>query len=125
MYTLSPEYEETAREIIESVPDIGYLEDVPVAYLSCDKQKISKGHRIHGECIKVPEMYRAVSRYAFLIVIYEPNCAAFSDAQMKILIEHEMRHIGIMGDKTYIVPHDIELGEFNAISEKYGEDWSR
>ena len=45
--------------------------------------------------------------------------------EMKILIEHEMRHIGIMGDKTYIVPHDIELGEFDAISDKYGEDWSR
>ena len=125
MYTLSPEYEETAREIIGSVPDLAHLDGVPVAYLSCDKQKISKGHRIHGECIKVPEMYQAVSSYLFIIVIYEPNCTAFSDAQMKILIEHEMRHIGIAGDKTYIVPHDIELGEFDAISDKYGEDWSR
>ena len=125
MYTLSPEHEYIAREIIKSVPDMRYLKDVLVAYISCDKQKISKGHRIHGECKKLPEMYRMLCGYAFAIIIYAPNCLTFSDEQIKILIEHELRHIGIKGDKYCIVPHDIELGEFNAISEKYGDDWSR
>lgn len=124
MYELSEEYEEIAREIIGSVPDMAHLADIPVAYLSCDKPKVSKGHRIHGECKKVSEMYRAICPYAFIIVIYEPCCGNFDEEQLRILIEHELRHIGIAGNRTYIVPHDVERGEFTAIADKYGENWS-
>lgn len=124
MYEVSEKYEDIAFNVISNVDDTGFLKDVRVVFLSCDKAKQSHGHRIHAECIKIPEMYRLLSSYDFAVVVYEPNCEKFDDEQFRILIEHELRHIGIKDGKPYIVPHDIERGEFTAIAEKYGEDWS-
>lgn len=124
MYEISEKYKDIASDIIDSVDDLRCAEDVPVAFLACDKAKVSHGHRIHGECIKIPEKYRLISQYDFVIVIYEPNCLNFNEHQFYILIEHELRHIGERNGKPCIIPHDIEHGEFTAISDKYGEDWS-
>lgn len=123
MYQISAEYKSIADEIINTVPDLEFLKNVPVAFLSCEKAKNIHGHAVRGECIKVPEMYRVLGRLAFVIVVYEPNCEGFTDEQFKILIEHELRHIGVKDDKIFIVPHDVEFGEFAAISDKYGEHW--
>lgn len=114
-----------ADEIIHTVDDLAFIDGVAVVYLTCDKKKTNKGHAVYGECIKVTEMYGAISGYDFAIVIYTPNCEGFTDEQMKILIEHELRHIGVDGEKFYIVPHDIVLGEFAEIERKYGADWCK
>ena len=45
-----------------------------------------------------------------------------NENQIKVLMLHELRHIG-MGDRGLtIVPHDIE--DFSDILEKYGLDWN-
>jgi len=123
MYEISAKYRAMAEEIIENTDDLNFIGNIPVAFLSCDKKKKSHGHTVRGECIKIPEMYRVLGHISFVIVVYEPNCTGFDDNQYKILIEHELRHIGIDGDRIFIVPHDREYGEFTAISEKYGDNW--
>lgn len=125
MYELSAKYRAMAEEIIENTDDLNFIGNVPTAYLSCDKKKLERGHAVRAQCIKVPEMYRVLGHISFVIVVYEPNCEGFDDEQYKILIEHELRHIGIDGDKIFIVPHDFEYGEFAAITDKYGENWER
>lgn len=114
-----------ADEIIHTVEDLKFLDGVSVAYLRCDKKKMNKGHPVYGECFKLNEMHREISGYDFMIAVYTPNCEDFTDEQMKILIEHELRHIGVDGEKFYIVPHDIVLGEFAEIERKYGADWCK
>lgn len=123
MYEFSHKYKALADEIIRDNPDLSFIGDIPVAFLSCDKKKLSHGHEVQGECIKISEMYRILSDYAFCIVVYEPCCVGFSDLQFKILIEHELRHVGLKRNKFFIVPHDYEHGEFDAIINKYGEHW--
>lgn len=114
-----------AEEIIENTDDLNFIKDIPVGYLSCDKKKLERGHAVRAQCIKVSDMYRALGHIAFVIVVYEPNCTGFNEEQYKILIEHELRHIGVNGNKFRIVPHDYEHGEFDKIIEKYGEDWDK
>ena len=123
MYEISAKYRTMAEEIIENTDDLNFIKSIPVGYLFCDKKKLERGHAVRAQCIKVPDMYRVIGHISFVIVVYEPNCGGFDDEQYKILIEHELRHIGIGGDKTYIVPHDFERGEFDAIIKKYGEHW--
>jgi hypothetical protein len=43
--------------------------------------------------------------------------------QLEILMEHELRHIGITDNGDLVIePHDIE--DFRAIIDDYGLDWS-
>jgi hypothetical protein len=47
-----------------------------------------------------------------------------TEEQLDILMEHELRHIGISESGTLqIMPHDIE--DFRAIIDDYGLDWSQ
>ena len=125
MYEKSDVIKAIAEDVIHTVEDLAFIDGVAVVYLTCDKKKMKDGHAVYGECIKVTEMYGAISGYDFAIVIYTPNCEGFDDNKMKILVEHELRHIGFDGDKKlYIVPHDVVIGEFEAIRQKYGVDWS-
>ena len=78
---------------------------------------------VFGECSKVPERYEWCCPYDFTITVYESNIEGFTEEQIKILLEHEIMHIGIDGDKYTIVPHDIE--EFMEIIRKYGINWQR
>ena len=58
--------------------------------------------------------------------MFEPNTERFTDDQLRILLLHELMHVGIEKDgneeKYRIVPHDVE--EFKAIIERYGVDWA-
>lgn len=123
MYVLDDRYRDIAEDIIDSVPELAFLSDIKIAFLSCDTVKISHGHLIHGDCRKVSEIYGAMLPYSFIITVYEPNCEGFDDMKYRILIEHELRHIGMKNGEPCVVPHDIELGEFRAIGEKYGYEW--
>ena len=99
---------------------------IRIAYLSSDEEKKKNKRIIHAECTKVDEKYSWCCRYDFFITVYEPNIEYFTDQQIDILMEHELRHVGIdysgKEPKYYIVPHDIE--EFWSIIDKYGLLWS-
>lgn len=123
-YSIAEDYQEMASDIIrEKRPDI--LEaGIAVGFLSCNKEKRKgKTHLVLGECRKVSGWQEVFCPYDFIIIIYDLNCEGLTDDQMKILIWHELEHIGIdeHGDH-YVAPHDIE--DFRDIIDAHGLDWA-
>lgn len=127
--SLNEEYSVTAADLIKNEPLLNDVKesDVTILYLSSDYEKKSKGKIVRGECEKIPDKYKWSIPADFTITIYEPNVATFTDEQMRILIFHELLHVGIKftddGQESYFVrPHDIE--DFRYIINKYGLDWN-
>lgn len=128
MIERSEKYRKIGKRLIRTLPELSEIKEagIRIAYLSSDKDKKQNKRIIHAECRKVDDFYKDwCCRYDFLIVVYEPNIDYFTDQQIEILIEHELRHVGIdysgSEPKYYVIPHDIE--EFWSIIDKYGLHW--
>ena len=123
---LNEEYSQIAQELIETEAVLLDIRrnDVTIIYLSSDKEKKSKGKFVCGECEKVPDKYKWAVPADFTITIYDPNCEGMTADQMRILILHELMHIGITEQgKFFVVPHDIE--DFEYIIKEYGLHWAK
>lgn len=97
-----------------------------IAYLWSDSEKRNSktGKVTYADTSKQSEKQSVVSGTDFIITFYRPNCEALSEEQMKILMEHELMHIGITADGDFFInPHDLE--DFTPIVEKYGVDWAK
>lgn len=122
------EYAEIAQEIIdqeEILTDIANSQ-ATIVYLGSNNAKVSKGKKILGECEKVSEKYKWGIPADFTITVFEPNVAGFTDEQLRILLFHELLHVGIEflddGSERYsIKPHDYE--DFKIITDRYGTEW--
>ena len=113
-------HEALGKQIIDEL--FPQLLNVSIAWLSSDKAKMNNGKKVFAECAKVTEKFDWCCPYDFTITVYEPNVIELNEEQMKILLEHELMHIGVDENRLYIVPHDAE--EFTEIIRKYGIDWS-
>lgn len=129
MQERSQKYKKIGQRLIRTLPELKFIKEmgIRIAYLSSDKDKKQNKRIIHAECRKVDDFYKDwCCRYDFLIVVYEPNIDYFTGQQIEILIEHELRHVGIdysgSEPKYYVIPHDVE--EFWTIIDKYGLHWS-
>ena len=126
-YLRSDRYRELAEEVIEEHEALHWLKHVRIDYISSIKDKKSKDRDVYGECIKIKEMYQLYVPYDFIIVIYELHTHRMTEKQLKILLYHELLHIGCKekdGELIYTTnPHDIE--DFRTIISKYGMDWAR
>ena len=129
------------REINERYAEIGmdliHTEDAlvdianshaTIIYLSSEHKKTSNGKIIHAECEKVSEKYKWGIPCDFTITVFEPNCEGMTDDQIRILLFHELLHVGITfnsdGTESYSInPHDLE--DFKLIIDRYGTEWSR
>ena len=126
---LSDKYQVIGLDIIQKEDALAPIRgsEVRIAFLSSDIKKMSKGRFIFGQCEKVPDKYKWAFPYDFTITIFEPNIEDFSEEQLRILLLHELMHIGVAlnddGEEIYrIIPHDIE--DFRAIIDRYGMDWA-
>lgn len=110
-------------KIIKSFNQFNFIREwnIKIGYVISQEKK--SGDKItYADCRKVPEVYRAYLPYDFVITFYERNTGYLSENQQKILMYHELQHIG-MGEKgVKIVPHDIE--DFSNILSKHGLDWN-
>lgn len=119
---------ELGTELINTDKSLDYIKNsnVQIAYLVSDNEKKSKRRLVFGECEKVPDKYKWAIPYDFTITVYSLNTERFTDEQMRILLLHELMHIGIEVDGNeehyYVVPHDVE--DFKAIIDRFGLDWS-
>lgn len=124
------EYAEMAKKIIEEedlLSDIANSQ-ATIIYLGSDYAKMSKGKVVCGECEKVADKNKWAIPCDFTITIYEPNCVGFTEDQMRILLFHELLHVGVEflddGTEKYsIKPHDYE--DFKIIIDRYGTEWSK
>lgn len=127
--TISEDYTEIAHELIETEDILKYIRqsEATIIYLASDQEKKSKGRLIFGECEKVPNKWKWAVPCDFTITIFEPNVERFSEEQLRILLLHELLHVGIEKDgneeRYRIIPHDIE--EFKVILDRYGVNWDQ
>lgn len=128
--TLNERYSEIAHELIETedaLTDIANSQ-ATIVYLSSNMAKKGKESVIYGECEKISDKYKWGIPADFTITVYEPNVLNFTDDQLKILIFHELLHVGIDfkedGSESYFCrKHDYE--DFKIIIDRYGTDWSK
>lgn len=121
-------YESIAKELIRNNDSFQPIRDsdVRIAYLVSDREKKENGKTVFAQCEKIPDRYKWSVPYDFMITVFEPNVDGLSRDQLRVLMEHELMHVGIDdsgdGEKYRVVPHDVE--DFRAVIEKYGLDWS-
>lgn len=127
---INNDYAEIADELIRDEYSLIHLHHsrAKIIYLSSDYAKTSKGKLVFGQCEKVADKYKWGIPADFTITVFEPNVQKFTEDQIRILLHHELLHVGIDkkadGSESYsIVDHDIE--DFKLILDKYGTDWSR
>lgn len=98
------------------------LQGAGIVYLESDRAKQKNGKAIYAECKKVSKQYEWCADGAkYMIVYYAPNISYMTEAQLEILTEHELMHVGYAEDFCKIIPHDFE--EFAEIIRKYGAYW--
>lgn len=123
-YEISDSYSELASPIIkEKRPDI-LDSGISIGFVSSMKKKTrGKTKLVLGECKKISELQKLFCPYDFLIIIYEQNCEGLNNEQMKILIWHELEHIGIDNKgEHFLKPHDVE--DFDKIIDEHGLHWA-
>ena len=125
--SINEKYAEVARELIQTERSLEPIRDssVTIIYLSSEHEKKQGSKLICGQCERVPEKYRWAVPADFTITVFEPNVERFTDHQIRILLLHELLHVGIEKDGNEEVyslrPHDVE--DFREIIERYGMDW--
>lgn len=126
--TINEKYAEIGAELIateDALVDIANS-NATIIYLSSEHKKASGGKIIHAECEKVSEKYKWGIPCDFTVTVFEPNIEGFTDDQLRILIFHELLHIGIEfkdGRESYSIrPHDLE--DFKLIIDRFGTGWS-
>lgn len=105
-----------AREELYHILELG----IDIGFLLCDEEKMNGNRKVYGECRKVTGLLSHYCPHDFVIVIYEPNIVEFTDAQIQVLLYHEMLHIGYDGK---IQQHDIE--DFYYVIMKHGISWQK
>jgi predicted metallopeptidase len=123
-YEPADDIRELAEKLIIKKPELNFINEfgITIGYARAYEGKKSKGRATFADCRKLNGSYLAYLPYDFLITVYDPNMAILSDNQQKIVVYHELRHIGINQHGLYVVPHDIE--DFESILREYGLNWS-
>lgn len=126
---INEHYAEIARELIDREPALESIKEsqVTIAYLSSEHKKMSDGRKVFGQCEKVAAKYKWSIPCDFTITVFEPNIEGFTEEQIRILLFHELLHVGIElnddGTETYSTKgHDLE--DFKLIIDRFGTEWS-
>lgn len=127
---LSPEYSAIAKEVIETEESLIDIRNshATITFLTSETKKTNKGKNVCGECEKVPDKYKWSIPADFTITVFLPNVEHFTEEQKRILMFHELLHVGIEfnadGSETYSVrPHNYE--DFKEIIDRFGTDWAK
>jgi len=125
---LNDRYTLVGRSLIETediLTDIK-VSQATIVFLSSEHPKKEGGKVIHAQCEKVADKYKWGIPADFTITVFEPNVVGFTDEQIRILLFHELLHVGIDfrdGEEKYsIIPHDLE--DFKYIIDRFGTSWS-
>jgi hypothetical protein len=120
----SQELAELGNKVLDKIEELSYIRDyeIKIGYVLSGEAKKQDGRIVFADCRKVTGPYQAYLPYDFLITFYEPNVDILSDNQKKILMWHELKHIGISHKGLKLVPHEVD--DFKVILRKFGIDWN-
>ena len=118
--TVSEYFTQMAEDLIQNEEKLKHLRQAPIriVYLESTHKKKSKGKIIHGQCEKVQEKNKWGIPADFTITIFQPNVQGMTGGQLRILMFHELLHIG---EDYELAPHDLE--DFRYIVDQFGVDW--
>lgn len=123
---ISEEYTKIGQELITTEPALEELNEygLTIIFLASDHEKKKGDKLVFGQCEKVSEKYKWGIPCDFTITVFEPNVEGFTDEQIKILLFHELLHIGFSekSGEPYVKAHDLE--DFKVIIDRYGTHWS-
>lgn len=128
---INEHYKELAEQIIDEEYSLQMIKygHARIVYLESDlEKKDGKDMAVLGQCEKVAARHKWAINYDFMITVFKPNTLGMSEDQLKILLFHELLHIGIErndeGGEVYSVKkHDFT--EFREIVDRFGANWSR
>ena len=123
-------YAEIGRDLIESEPALEEIRnsEATIIYLSSEHPKMADGKMVLGQCEKIQEKYKWAIPGDFTITLFEPNIEDLTEEQKRLVIFHELLHVGIRldneGNEVYFVhPHDV--ADFRLLIDRYGIDWAK
>ena len=128
-YKLTNEYDSILESLLTEEEELSYISEsgVSVGIVASSLKKKKGSMIIHADCRKVQDIYKLYCPYDFIITMYERNILYFTDEQIRILLFHELLHIGVNGSgddiKMSVKYHDIN--DFETIYKRYGLDWSK
>lgn len=123
-YEVADDLRELGEKVIRAMPELHIIHDfdIRVGYVRSYEAKQGKGKMIFADCRKVNGTYTAYLPFDFIVTFYEPNVYHMTENQKKILMLHELKHIGI-GEKGFkIENHDVE--DFVDILYRFGIEWN-
>ena len=112
-----------AEQIISRFPELSIIPEYGIRIGYVLSQENPPGTKIkYADCTKVKLKYQAWLPYDFIITFYERNTELLSENQKKIVMLHELKHIGIGEKGLKLEEHDRE--DFADILKRYGIDWN-
>lgn len=123
-YETAPDLEELGDKVLNHFPEFGHIKNsgVRIGYLKSYDKKQSNGKSTLAECRIIKGIYTAYLPFDFVITFFLPSIHGMSDNQIKLIMLHELKHIGLNHKGYYLVPHDIE--DFRDILQRYGLNWN-
>jgi len=111
------------ESILSKFPELNVIKeyDIRVGYVV--SQENPGGTKIkYADCRKLKWTYKAFLPFDFLITFYGRNTELLNENQKKILMLHELKHIGIGEKGLRLEEHDKE--DFANVLEAYGIRWN-
>lgn len=123
-YEVADDLNELGEKVITVMPELGIIRNcnIKVGYVRSYEQKIEKGKIVYADCRKVKGTYTAYLPFDFIVTFYEPDIDLMSVNQKKIVMLHELKHIGVGEKGLKLEDHDRE--DFRDILLRYGLDWN-
>lgn len=130
-YSVAQEVEDLAKPLIKG--HHSHLDKVNIGYLFRDKAPISHNKVTYGMTSRVDDRNHVYSAKDVIIEISRDTWGLLSDELKKMLVDHELCHVGIVMNedgtgieadqhgrpKVFVKPHDFE--DFHAVMDWYPE----
>ncbi len=123
-YEVSDELRQLGEKVIAGMSELYYITEfeIKVGYVLSYEAKKKDGKSIAADCRKVTGPYQAYLPFDFVVTFYHPNMSYMTENQQKVLMLHELKHIGVGERGLKIEPHNIE--DFESILSRYGLNWN-
>jgi hypothetical protein len=111
------------ESILAKFPELNVIKEYDIRVGFVVSQENPGGTKIkYADCRKLKWTYKAFLPFDFLITFYERNTELLNENQKKIVMLHELKHIGIGEKGLRLEEHDKE--DFANILERYGIRWN-
>ena len=123
-FEIAPDLKELGDKVLEAMPEFSFIfnHGVKIGYLKSYENKKASGKTVFAECRIIKGVYTAYLPFDFIITFYQFAISSLTENQLKILMLHELKHIGLNKAGYTLIPHDIE--DFSDILSKYGLNWN-